>query len=95
LTDVLSRFVENADGERVGETVGMDGRFVIVKGRDPVRFHAIPRDALVLQGETFKVDRAVDWPAAATAGEAWREKQHRVVEYGAHELPEDEREAET
>lgn len=91
LTDVLSRFVEDKDGERLGETVGMDGKLVIVKGRDPIRFHAVPRDALTLEGEAFKVTGDVDWPAAAAEGEAWREKQHRVVDYGAHELPEDER----
>lgn len=93
LTDVLSRFVEDADGTRLGESISMDGELVIIKGRDPVVYHALPRASLQLDGESFKVVGEVDWPAAQAKGEAWRERQHRVVEYTDAELPEDERPA--
>jgi len=91
LTDVLSRFVEDQQGDRIGETVGMDGDLVIVKASDQAAYKAIPRKHLVRSGETFKVQGVVSWGEAERLGAEWKERQHRVVEYQADELPEDER----
>jgi hypothetical protein len=93
LTDILSRFVEDESGKKIGETVGMDGALVIVKSREAPHYRAIPRDRLSAQGEGFRVAQGVDWAEAARRGEAWRERQHRLVTYSEDELPEDERSA--
>lgn len=91
LTDILSRFVEDEHGNRLGETVGMDGDLVIVKAPDKAEYKAIPRSQLRKSGEAFRVTGPVAWEEAEQKGAEWKERQHRVVEYGDEELPEDER----
>jgi hypothetical protein len=91
LTDVLSRFVDDEKGERVGETVGMDGDKVIVKSKDKASYYAVPRASLEEMEGDFKVRPGVDWKTAEEEGEAWKKRQHRLVEYTQDELPEDER----
>ncbi len=90
LTDVLSRFVDDKDGERIGETVGMDGDLVIVKGNRDLGYLALPRIALSAQEDSFRVTGTVDWDDAAREGKQWKQRQHRLVEYSEDELPQDE-----
>lgn len=90
LTDILSRFVEDKDGEAIGETVGMDGDLVVVKAKGEVKYLALPRIALSAQQDSFRVTGTVDWGEAEAQGQAWKERQHRLVEYSDDELPQDE-----
>lgn len=90
LTDVLSRFVNDQSGERIGESVGMDGDRVIVKTKKEPPYLALPRAALSEKDDAFQVTGEVDWEEAAREGGDWEKRQHRVVEYSDEELPEDE-----
>ena len=90
LTDLLSRFVDRPDGTRIGETVGMDGRLVIVKEPAKAAYLAIPRSLLERTGEAYRLTGEVDWDAAKEGGAAWRERQHKLVTYTADELPKDD-----
>lgn len=91
LTDVLSRFVDDEHGNRIGETVGMDGDLVIVKEAEKADYKAIPRSLMVREGEVFRVQPGVPWEEADQKGREWKERQHRLVQYSTEELPEDER----
>lgn len=91
IPDLLSRFVEDAKGERVGETVGLDGDLVIIKSG--TTYKAVPRKHLTLEDDVFKVHGVVSWDEAERLGAEWRKKQHRVVEYSEDEVPKDEPEA--
>lgn len=89
LTDVLSRFVFDAAGEKVGETVAMDGDKVIIK--HGATFSAVPRRSLSEGDEGFNLAADVDLDAARAAGADWKARQHKEITYSADELPEDER----
>jgi hypothetical protein len=86
--DLLLKFVVDADGTRRGETVAVDGQRLIVKD-GPVFFSA-PLDAFEARGEDVAVTGPVDWEAAKVEGEAWRERNHKVITYTEAELPKDD-----
>ncbi len=90
LTDILSRFVDDQSGERIGETVGMEGERVIVMTKKDPPYLALPRAALSEKDDSFQVTGEVDWEEAAREGDDWQKRQHRLVEYSDEELPEDE-----
>ncbi len=85
---LLLRFVHDASGERKGETVAVEGDQVIVKNQEA--FFQVPANQLEESGAGLKIAGDLDWDAARRAGEAWRERSHKVIEYRPDEVPKDE-----
>lgn len=85
--NLLLKFVQDSDGNRRGETVAFEGNEVVMKG--PQGFFLVPADRLKLEGDTVRVVGHVEWDAARAAGEAWRTRSTKVIEYSESELPKD------
>lgn len=83
--DLLLKFVEDADGKRYGETVAVEeGSLIIKDGQD---FYKAPVDRFEGSPQGVLVKDDVDWEAAKEAGEAWRERSTKVIEYDEEEIP--------
>lgn len=85
---LLLRFVTDEQGNRLGETVAVDGDRVVLKVKDG--FVAVPADKIKAAGSSLQLDYGVDWTEAKQVGEAWRERAHKVITYSESELPKDE-----
>ncbi len=70
----LSRFVVH-EGDVVGEVVARDGDDLIVKHQG--QFRAVPVAATKIANEEVHIHGAMDWDAAATAGQAWLERNRK------------------
>jgi hypothetical protein len=70
-------FVVNKTNEPVGETIGMDGKRIIIKNREV--FYSISLSKLNKKFDKLVVD-AVDWKEAKILGERWRKKSFVVRE---------------
>lgn len=81
----LARFVEEADGEQVGETVGITGDELIVKADEA--FHALPLEDVIEEEDRLVADEDLDWDAAREAGEEWASGQEDRVEYDDEGMP--------
>lgn len=85
---LLLRFVQDESGQRVGETVAIDGDRVVVK--TPAGFVEVPAAKLQAKGDAVRLESGVDWDEARRLGDAWRERSHKVISYSETELPKDE-----
>lgn len=85
---LILRFVTDEQGERLGETVSLDGDRVILKVKDG--FVSVPASKIKDQGGNLQLDFGVDWDEARRLGEEWRARSHKVIEYSESELPKDE-----
>ena len=85
---LVLKFVEDPSGQRVGETVAVEGDELIIK--DAQGFLAVPVASVTEAGEGLKLNAPIDEPAARQRGEAWRERHHKVITYSESELPKDE-----
>lgn len=71
--DMLSMFVKKESGEVVGETIGFDGKYLVLKKEDG--FLKIPSIS-VQKGDGCLVIRGkIDWKKARKLGEKWRRKE--------------------
>lgn len=64
-------FVVNKNNEPVGETIGMDGKRIIIKNKEV--FYSIPLSKLNKKFDKLVADD-VDWEEAKILGERWRKK---------------------
>lgn len=85
---MLLRFLDDASGARIGETVALDGGDFIVK--DPKGFLAVPAASVREEGKGLRLNETFDEAAARAKGEAWRERSHKVITYSESELPKDD-----
>lgn len=90
---LLLRFVEDEKGTRIGETVAVEGETMIVKAAGG--FRAIPISQLAEAGAGLKLTGTYDEDASRQAGEAWREKSHKVITYDPKELPTEDQDEKT
>lgn len=72
--EYLSRFVVH-EGDVVGEVVAREGDHLIVKHQG--QFRSVPVAATKIANEEVHVQGAMDWDAAATAGQAWLERNRK------------------
>ncbi len=84
----LARFVENTDGETLGETVGIDDDQIILKGDDG--FLALSTEEVLQKDGDLVADPNIDWDRAEEAGEAWRQAQEDAMQYDDEGLPIDD-----
>ena len=85
-TELLSRFVLDAEGEQVGETMTVTEDEVVLK-RDE-GFFAVDPDAVIEKDGNLLLDPNVDWEEAEQRGESWREANLDRMEYDEEGLPE-------
>lgn len=64
-------FVINKNGEKIGETIGMDGKRIIIKKMEA--FYSVPLSKINEKSDKLVVDD-VDWKEAKILGERWRKK---------------------
>ena len=64
-------FVVNKNNERIGETIGMDGKRIIIKNKEV--FYSVLLSKLNKKFDKLVID-AVDWEEAKVLGERWRKK---------------------
>lgn len=83
--DLLLKFVEDAEGKRYGETVAVEEGSLIIK--DGQSFYKAPVEHFEESAQGVLVKGDVDWAAAKEAGEAWRERSTKVIEYDEEEIP--------
>ncbi len=71
--EYLSRFVKDKKEEIRGETIGFEGKDLIIKLED--NFYKIPIASVELSGDVLNLKKKVDWKKAKTQGEKWRKKE--------------------
>lgn len=81
---LVAREVLDEQGQRVGETVRVEGDEVVLKREGG--FAMVPRAALRDDGNRLRAE-GVDWVAAAVKGEAWRRRHEDTMEYDDKGMP--------
>lgn len=84
-TELISRFVVDSSGDRLGETMTVTEGEVILK-RDG-EFFAVPPDAIIEKSGTLLADGNIDWDRAREAGEAWQDENLDRMEYDETGMP--------
>lgn len=69
---LIPRFVINKNGEKIGETIGMDGQRIILKKDN--NFYSIPVSVLDERLGELVIEKDTDWEKAKALGERWRKK---------------------
>lgn len=82
---LLSRFVINANGDTVGETLALESDQVVLKRDDG--FYAVSLDAIIEKDGMLLVDASIDWEAAKEAGDEWRKASYDEMEYDDSGMP--------
>lgn len=85
-TELLSRFVLDAEGDEVGETMTVTEDEVVLKREDG--FFAVDPDEVIEKDGSLLLDPNVDWDEAEQRGESWREANLDRMEYDEEGLPE-------
>ena len=73
---LIPRFVVNKSGEKIGETIGMDGQRIILKKNSD--FYSVPLSVLDEHLGELIIKKNVDWEKAKALGERWRKKSFIV-----------------
>lgn len=81
---LVAREVLDEQGQRMGETVRVEGDEVVLKRE--TGFAVVPRAALREDGARLRVGD-VDWSAAMEKGEAWRRRQDDTMRYDDKGMP--------
>lgn len=72
IRSLLSRFVVDKNGDRVGESISVHRDLLIIKREG--EFYAVPLKHVDASGEELRVKGVVQWEKAAEMAEEW--KQH-------------------
>jgi hypothetical protein len=75
--EILSRFIFNPKGTQLGETIGVEGKQLIVKNRE--KFYSIPLNSIKDRNDELILVKKVDWNKAEKKGEKWRKKALDVI----------------
>jgi hypothetical protein len=67
---LLSRFVETPKGTKLGESIGIDGKRLILKNK--LNFYSIPLKTIKEKDQILILRKKVDWDEASKLGETWR-----------------------
>lgn len=85
---LLLKFITDENGEKLGETVAVEGDRVLLKVSDG--FVSVPAAKVKHEAGALRLDFGVDWDEAKRLGEEWRSRSHKVITYSEAELPKDE-----
>lgn len=86
-TELLSRFVHDAEGSTIGETMTVTEDEVVIKQEDS--FLAVDPEQVIEKDGNLRLDPNVDWERAEERGENWRKANFDRMEYDEEGLPED------
>lgn len=75
--EILSRFIYDPRGKQVGETIGVEGKQLIVKNRE--KFYSIPLNSIHEKNSELVLRKKVNWVKAEKKGEKWRKKALDVI----------------
>ena len=84
-TAYLSRFVVNAKGDRVGETVGFYEDQVVLK--EAGAFFLVPATEVLDKDGNLVATADIDWDAAKARGEEWRTHVKDEMRYDESGMP--------
>jgi hypothetical protein len=70
--ELFSRFVYSRAGERMGESIGVENKHLIVKSEQ--KFYLVPLAAVDFEADDLRVVRRVDWKKAGRLGNTWKKK---------------------
>ncbi|MDX1612335.1 MAG: DUF5749 family beta-barrel protein, partial [Candidatus Thermoplasmatota archaeon] len=82
---LLSRFVLNASGDTVGETMALEGDQVILKTDEG--FASVSLEDIIEKDGMLLVDANIDWDAAREAGQAWKQASTDEMQYDEKGMP--------
>lgn len=69
---LVSRFVIDKEGNRIGETISLDDDLVIIKKQN--KYLAIPLKHIEYSKENVRIRGIIEWDKAILMGEQWRKK---------------------
>lgn len=84
LARLLVRFVKDAQGNAVGETVSADGDLIIIKQGST--YKAVPASHLEESGPNLVVRGVLDWTQAERLGAEWLARSAKPQSYTHEEL---------
>ena len=70
--NLISRFVIDKDGNRIGETISLENDLVIIKKQD--KYLAIPLKHIEYTKDNIRIRGIIEWDNAIIMGEQWRKK---------------------
>lgn len=71
--EYLSLFVMDEKDEVKGETIGVEGDFIIIKKE--LEFFRVPLSSIRLEGKIVRIIKDVNWRSSREQGEKWRAKE--------------------
>jgi hypothetical protein len=71
--EYLSRFVKDSKNAVKGETIGFEGKDLILKKDDD--FFRVPMISVQLEGDFLRLVKDVNWKKAEKGGEKWRKRE--------------------
>lgn len=74
--DILCQFVFSGKGEKVGETIAIDGDLVIIKAKE--KYYAVPLKHVENKDGRLTVMGVADWSMAEQLAEKWKEKSKKL-----------------
>ena len=69
---MISKFVVDKEGNRIGETISMEGDMVIIKKEK--KYLAIPLKHIETSKDQVRIRGIVEWDNAIKMGEQWKKK---------------------
>ena len=69
---LISKFVVDKEGNRIGETISFDGDLVIIKKQGT--YLAVPLKHIEISKDNVRVRGIVEWDNALQMGELWKKK---------------------
>ena len=71
--EYLSRFVKDKKDDIRGETIGFEGKDLIIKNGDS--FYKVPISSVELVEDVLNLQKKIDWKKDKVQGEKWRKKE--------------------
>ena len=76
-TDYLCRFVAEANGKHLGESVSIDGDILIIKSKE--QFLGVPLKHIQEEEKKLVVYGLIDFDKAYELGESWRKRSYQLI----------------
>ena len=71
--EYLSRFVKDENDKILGESIGVEGKNIVLKEGNT--FMIVPLDSLSLEDEILRIKKDINWKTAKKKGEKWKKKE--------------------
>lgn len=71
--EYLSRFVKDKDDTVLAESIGVEGKDIVLKNGNT--FMIVPLSSLALERDILRVKKKINWKTAKKKGEKWKKKE--------------------